>query len=124
MCPVEGNSELSARMRASGALPAGTPGPRLQAGDHPGSGAGSGPNRVAEVKSGSTDQQVGERDRAPGLFPIGVDPCRSLGYFLVNGSTGIAAKTVSRYSRHFRARSGVLARWRPCSRSITVMEEI
>src|ERR1035438_901888 len=29
MCPVEGNSELSARMRASGALPAGTPWPRF-----------------------------------------------------------------------------------------------
>ena len=42
---------------------------------------------------------------------------------LVNGSTGIAAKTVSRYSRRFRACSAVCARCSPCSSSITVMEE-
>ena len=41
-----------------------------------------GPNRIAEVKSGSTDRKVGERDHATGLFRIGVDLCRSLGHLL------------------------------------------
>lgn len=42
---------------------------------------------------------------------------------LVKDSTGIAAKTVSRKCRRFRSCSTVWARCRPCSSSITVIEE-